>query len=123
MAAMTSADVIYSQQSAVMSGPGRVRRVIRLVFPTGNNDYPAGGIPLDKVKLGCPRTVNSIRVLGRTPAAGDTNPVYEWNGDPTIPKLVAFEGGSVAVDTPLKEATFTGIGGISQIVTIEVDGY
>jgi hypothetical protein len=98
MAAMTSADITYAQQSASVVVPGRTRRVLKLTFPTGgtNNQYVTGGIPLDKAKMGCPRGILTMKVLGHTPAGTDLDPIWDWNGNGTTPTMIATRVGSAA---------------------------
>lgn len=125
MAAMTSADVAYSQLAQFSVGNGRVKRAFALTFPTGavNNQYPTGGIPLLPASLGCPKQLVSLKVVGRTPAGAALNPVYEWNGSQTAPTLVSFETGA-ALDTPLDEQDATvAYAANSQVVYVEVEGY
>jgi|SRR5215468_1994669 len=105
-----------------VAAPGRVRRQFKLTFPAVNQDYPAGGIPLTKGNFGCPKALVSLKVMGRIPSSGDTNLLYEWNGDPITPKLVAFQGGSVGT-APFREAIVTGITVNSQQVFVDVEGY
>jgi len=128
MAAMTSADVSYAPLvgtavSSEVAAPGRVRRQIKLTFPVTNQDYPAGGIPLLKEKLGCPRTLLGLTVMGRTLSAGATNPIYEWNGDTVAPKLIALVQGGAAAGAALQESALTAITLNSQNVVVDVDGY
>jgi hypothetical protein len=98
----TGSDIDYLQVAARISAPGRVVRGFRVTFPNNatNNTYPAGGVPLDKAKMGSPRGVAALDVIGRTPQAGATNVFWQWNGDPQAPKLVGYEiDGSAATDT------------------------
>jgi len=128
MAAMTSADVTYTPLagtavSSEVAAPGRVRRQVKLTFPVTNQDYPAGGIPLLKQSLGCPRALLGLTVMGRTLSAGATNPIYEWNGDTVAPKLIALVQGGAAAGAALQESALTGITVNSQNVFVDVDGY
>ena len=133
MAAIAATDVAYvplgggtattgPQIAQEVAAPGRVRRQFKLTFPAVNQDYPTGGIPLVKGNLGCMKALTSLKVMGRTPSAGDTNLLYEWNGDPITPKLVAFQGGSVGT-APFREAIVTGITVNSQVIFVDVEGY
>lgn len=124
MPAITSSQVAYALVSSTISGPGRVKRVYTLTFPTSaSTSYATGGVPLDLQKLGIRPggSVLSLRVLGRTPTSGNENPVYEWNGSATAPTLVAFEtatAGSPAAQFD-NATNYTQNG---QVVTIEVEG-
>lgn len=125
---MTAADVTYAQVSSRPEGPGRLKRIVSLTFPNGNtagnNQYPAGGIPLSIPGLGCPKALISLTVLGRTPAGAGLNPVYEWNGSQTAPTLISFETATAAADNPLTEQdTDAAHANNSQVVFVEVRGY
>jgi hypothetical protein len=122
MAGIALADVTYAAANpGAIQTPGRVERYIKLTFSNNaaNLDYPAGGIPLDKSKLGCPRGVASLVVLGRTPMTGAENPHYEWNGDTNAPKLVGYE--TTVAASPMAEATHTFSAANTQIIFIEVE--
>lgn len=134
MAAMTSADVTYAPLGSgttltgagtaqEIAAPGRARRQFKLTFPVTNQDYPAGGIPLLKQNLGCPRAIVSIKVMGRTLSAGATNPMYEWNGDTVAPKLIALVQGGAAAGAAMQESALTGITVNSQNVYVDVEGW
>lgn len=133
MAAIVSTDVAYVPLGIPASGttgpygaaevasPGRIRRQFKLTFPATNQDYPAGGVPLNGLKMGC-RVVTSLKVMGQTPIAGDSNYMWGWNGDPLAPKLVAFQGGSVGT-APFRETAVTGLTVNSQILFVDVEGW
>jgi hypothetical protein len=121
MANIGLTDVGYAPLDTVVSAPGRTRRRITLTIPnTTNITYPAGGIPLQPGALGGLRgIVASVKVIAQNVIAGDTNPLWNWNGSTTAPKLEAFQGGSVGT-APFREYT----GNITQnsaVVTIEVE--
>lgn len=131
MAAIVATDVAYvplgtgatltgAQGAQEVAAPGRVRRQWKLTFPAVNQDYPAGGVPLDKGKLNCLRGVAVLKVMGQTPIAGDTNFLWGWNGDPVTPKLVAFQGGSVGT-APFRETALTGLTVNSIILFVDVE--
>lgn len=120
MAALTANEISYEVTSRVNAAPGRIRRRVKITFPTGanegtNNQYVTGGIALDKGKLGCPSQVQSLDVIGRTPAAGALNPSWQWNGDAATPKLVAFTADAEVANT----VAFT----VDQILFCDVEGY
>jgi hypothetical protein len=89
----TGSDIDYQTVNRRLSGIGRVIYQVKVTFPNNatNNTYPLGGVPLEKAKLGFPRGVASISVLGRTTQAGATNVTWEWNGDGSSPKLLGYE--------------------------------
>jgi len=134
MANMLSSDVAYTPLGGgtattgpmiaqEVAAPGRVRRQYKLTFPAVNLDYPAGGIPLLKGSFGCPRAIVSLKVMGRTLSAGATNPIYEWNGDPVTPKLIALVQGGAAAGAAMQESALTAITSNSQNVFVDVEGY
>jgi len=135
MAAITTSDVAYAplgggtatsgpQIAQEVAAPGRVHRQFKLTFPGTNLDYSTGGVPLLKQNFGCPRSILSMKVMGRTPTAADTNPVYEWNGDQNSPKLVALVAGAAVAGTPFRELAnaFTFVSN-SQVLFVDVEGY
>src|SRR5215475_3477691 len=135
MAAMTSTDVAYVALGAgtattgpgvaqEVAAPGRVRRQFKVTFPATNLDYSTGGVPLDRARMGDPRAIVAIKVMGRTPTAADTNPIYEWNGDQMSPKLVALVPGAAVAGTPLRElANAFSFVSNSQVLFVDVEGY
>ena len=122
MANIAAADVGYAQVDAVISAPGRTRRRWTLTIPaTTNVTYPAGGVPLNAPLIaGTARgIVAALKVIGQNVVAGSTNPMWNWNGSTTAPKLEAFVGGA-ALTNPLAEFS----GAMTQnacTVTVEVE--
>jgi hypothetical protein len=124
MAAITTAEIEYTQQEARMSGPGRVHRKFAIVFPQGanqatNNTYPTGGVPLEKAKLGCPRNVTSLNVLGGAPTAGALNPLWLWNGNPTTPTLLAYETNTAGAPAAELDAATAFSADVTLVVDVE----
>jgi hypothetical protein len=127
MADMAVGDITYTTAAAgpFVRVPGRVTRSMVLTFPNNaaNLTYPTGGIPLNKAALGCPRVLAALKVNGKTPVAGDANPVWMWNGSNTSPTLVGYET-ATAVDSPLKQLTAAQALTLnSEVLTVEVEGY
>jgi len=125
MANITTADVAYATVDRVVSAPGRFRTRVTLTFPSTNLQYVAGGVPLLSVNFGSIRgIVAAIKVIEITPSAtASMNPVWQWNGSTTAPKLVALrEAAAVADGVPFDElnAGFS-FGANSQIVTVEAE--
>ena len=126
MANITTADIAYATVDRVVSAPGRTRSRITLTFPSTNLTYVAGGVPLLGPNLaGTARgIVAACKVIAITPSAtASMNPVWQWNGSTTAPKLVALrEAAAVADGIPFDElnAGFN-FGSNSQIVTVEVE--
>ncbi len=129
MAAITSADVTYTEKAgsaktvAGARSTGR-QRVFTLAFGDGAKTYPTGGVPLLKASLGCPTFVKRLRVLAATPASGSNNPEFEWDGSETAPKLVAYvvDTTAASVNTQLKECANT-VAPAAQSIQVEVEGY
>lgn len=100
MADITATEVDYTLRGQFpVTVPGVVRRQWEILFPNAGAGaklrYPTGGIPLLVKSLGYPTVVTSLRVIGRTPNAGvNLDPRFEWDGNVTAPKLVAFEDGA-----------------------------
>lgn len=123
---ITTADVSYALNDQVNTAPGRVRRRLTLTFPLTNLVYVAGGVPLLPAMMGCARgIVNSLKVIGITPSAtASMNPVWQWNGSTTAPKLVGLREAAAVADGVAFDELAAGfsITASSQVVTIEVEG-
>lgn len=61
---------------------------LQLVFGDGVKTYPAGGVPVDISKLGCPTVVESLTVYDKGTSG------YAWTYDATNKKLVAMQSPS-----------------------------
>jgi hypothetical protein len=121
MANIGTADIGVAVVDNVITAPGRRRSRVTLTIPnTTNVTYPAGGVPLSAPALGGLRgIVAAVKVIGQTVIAGDTNPVWAWNGSTTAPKLAAYQGGSVGT-APFREFS----GNLTQnatVLTVEVE--
>lgn len=57
----------------------------QLVFGDGILEYPAGGVPITKAKLGCPNVIESLVVYD----SGTSG--YRWTYDAANEKLVAMQ--------------------------------
>src|SRR5262249_24976648 len=134
MAAIVASDVAYTLLGAgtattgpgiaqEVAAPGPVRRPVQLTLPAVQQDYPPGRRPPPQANFGCPRALVSLKVMGRTLSAGATNPMYEWNGDPITPKLIALVQGGAAAGAAMQESALTGITVNSQQVFVDVEGY
>lgn len=125
MANITTADVAYATVDRVISAPGRTRSRFTLTFPSTNLQYVTGGVPLLAGAVGGIRGIAAaIKVIGITASAtASMNPVWQWNGSTTAPKLVALrEAAAVADGVPFDELNngFS-FGSNSQVVTIEAE--
>jgi hypothetical protein len=130
---ITSADVGYNfggigatapaPTGPQIAGVGHTRRRVILTIPTSasNTTYPAGGVPLRSDFLGGATRglIRVLRVVAQNVVAGDTNPLWTWNGSDSAPKLQAFQGGAVGTN-PFREFTGT-MTQNALTVTIEVE--
>jgi len=128
---ITSADVGYNfggigatapaPTLPAVSTPGRNRRRCILTIPTSasNTTYPAGGVPLLAVNFGLRGNVASLKVIAQNVVAGDTNPMWMWNGSDSAPKLQAYQGGAVGTN-PFREFSGT-MTQNALTVTVEVE--
>ena len=129
------AGTIQSIPTSILLGPARTRRTFFVSFPNTagpNNDYVATGVPLTdataqnltlKGRFGFQNGVTSLRVIAKTPFAGNTNSYWIWNGNPTDPRLVAFDCPADAGAIPMSESVATGIAQDSQQLFLEMEGY
>jgi hypothetical protein len=105
--------------------PGRVRRRVKVTFPNTNLQYQTGGVPLVAAQLGSGRgIVNAVRVIGFTVSAtASMNPLWQWDGSTTAPKLVALaESTAGTANTAFDQwPNNTAITSNSQILTLEVE--
>lgn len=71
---------------------------LQLAFGDGALTYPAGGIPVDIRKLGCPNIVESLTVYDKGTSG------YAWTYDATNKKLVAIQNAAHTHNLLLKNA-------------------
>ena len=98
MADIANGDITYTlvKKNSVESGKSNN---VRIQFGNGVLTYPAGGIPLNKTKLGLPNTVTSLVVYDDMSADGF---VYKW--DNVNNKVRIYQGdNNNAADAPLIE--------------------
>lgn len=70
MAAIASTDVTYTLQSRSIGESGYKKFVQKVDFGNGVLTYPAGGIPLDAAKLGCPSDLRTLEIFAPASANG-----------------------------------------------------
>lgn len=100
MAAISSSDVSYSVNLAqgVISDKDK-RYDVNISFGDGALTYPAGGIPLDKGKMGLPNDVQDLLMSDAMAADG-----YVYKFDQANLKIRIYQGDNNAVaDGPLVE--------------------
>jgi hypothetical protein len=72
---------------------GRTCNNVQLAFGDGALTYPAGGVPVDKGKLGCPNVIESLTVYD----SGTSG--YRWTYDRANEKLVAVQTDAASAHT------------------------
>ena len=129
MASILAANVTYTEKAGTAHRVAGARatgtqRIFTLAFGDGALTYTTGGIALTLAKLGCTTRCSRLRVIAATPATGDNNPEWEWDGNETSPKLVGYGSDSANAGTtvPLAELAAT-IAFTAQSVQVEVEGY
>jgi len=114
MADLVAADLTYTLLGEDSSNSGKVRR--RFAITTAAGEYPTGGLPLDKNKMGYPTVLESLNVLEDD--AGDVALQYLWDKSAdTI--LVVEDDGTSGVPAEHANATFTS----PDELVIEVSGW
>src|SRR5262245_32467685 len=126
MPAITTADVAYSTVDQRVDTPGRSRRRVKITFPSTNLQYQTGGVPLIGPALtGTSRgIVASLKVVAFTVSAtASMNPLWQWDGNTTAPKLVALaESTAATANTAFDQwPNNTNITSNSQVLTLEVE--
>jgi hypothetical protein len=126
MPAIATTDVAYTTVDQVVSAPGRVRRRVKVTFPATNLLYQTGGVPLLGPNLaGTARgIVAAVKVVAITVSAtASMNPLWQWDGSTTAPKLVALaESGAATANTAFDQwPNNTSITSNSQVLTLEVE--
>jgi hypothetical protein len=98
MAAIAASNVTYTQQSLEIQDKYR-QNVFKVEFGDGALTYPAGGVPLDKNKLGTPNELRQLTLMDSEDADGF---VYKWDFENN--KIRIYQGYNDAVaDGPLVE--------------------
>lgn len=85
MADIASSDVTYTLVNQRKTSGSRNHNRVRLAFGNGALTYPAGGIPLNIGKLGCPTIVESLVVVDKGTSG------YSFMYDQSENKLVMFQ--------------------------------
>lgn len=105
MADLAAADLTYTAQNPVdgdIVGDSRVRRVFAITTAAG--EYPTGGLPLTNGKLGCPNSLESLRILEQDVA----DPLLSYHWDKSANTIVVMEDdGTSGVPAEHANATFT----------------
>lgn len=85
MSNIAAGDVTYTTVHRRIGAGSRRRNVMKLVFGDGALTYPAGGIPLSKGKMGCPRIIESLVVFDQSTSG------YKFQYDYTNEKLIMMQ--------------------------------
>lgn len=116
MADIAVSDVTHALVTQRKAGDSRNMNRVRLSFGDGALTVPAGGIPLNKGKLGCPVIIESLKIVDQGTSG------YVFNYDQSAEKLVVLMGdNNNASDGPLIEASTVAIA--AQVLEAEVIGY
>ena len=114
MADLAAADLTYTELSSHMGESSRVKR--RFAITTAAGEYPTGGLPLTKAKLGCPNVIESLVII----ESYASDPVLSYKYDRSAEKLKVIEDdGTSGVPAEHANATFTSP---DQLI-VEVSGY
>lgn len=101
MADLTASDLTYTILDRGKTSDGRQRVVAKIA--TGSGDYPTGGLPLTKGKLGCPSHLESLIIV--EPSAADN---YQYVFDRSAEKIkVIVDDGTSGVPAEHGNAAFT----------------
>lgn len=90
MANIATTDITYAEVAgSAKASPSEPRKsaIFTVTFGNGVLTYPAGGVPLDKNKLGCPTQIDELTVIDAASANGF---IYKY--DLTNNKLRIFQG-------------------------------
>lgn len=118
MAALAASDVVYSQVSKEIGESGYRKFVMTIAFGDGALTYPAGGIPLDAGKMGCPSSIRVVDLF--SPASADG---YVYKYDQANNKIRIYQGDNNAVaDAPLIEL-LTSEAPVAAALYAEIQGY
>jgi len=117
MVDMVASDLTYTIKHQKRTYNARNNNVVTVAFGDGALDYPAGGIPLTKGKMGAPTLLESLNFSDSGNANGF---VYKY--DQANEKIRIYQGDNDnAADAPLIE-----LGNVAIIATsleVEIQGY
>lgn len=85
MANIAATDITVTLLNQRKGEDGRRKNNVKLVFGDGVLEYPAGGVPISKAKLGCPNVIESLVVYDSATSG------YKWSYDAANEKLVAMQ--------------------------------
>lgn len=116
MANIAASDVTHLVLQSRTLGNSLKSNLVRLSFGDGALTVPANGIPLTKGKMGCPVTIQSLKVVDQGLSG------YVFNYDQSAEKLVVlYSDNNNVADGPLIEASTVAIA--AQVLEVEVIGY
>lgn len=85
MANIAAGDVTYTLVNQRKMSDSRSLNRVRLVFGNSTLEYPAGGIPLTKGKMGCPTVIESLVIVDKGTSG------YSFMYDQSAEKLVMWQ--------------------------------
>lgn len=112
MADLVASDVAYTMVKKRYIN-GRRHNRVRLVFGDGVDTYPAGGIPLDKDKLGVPNVIESLVVDDKGTSG------YQFSFDQSAEKLIVMQA---PAQTHSHDMTIIGGDDATEAVLTDADG-
>lgn len=122
MPQIATSDVTYAyvegSAKATPSDPS-IKRTFSVSFGNGTLTYTNGGIPLDKVKLGCPTALRSLIILDAGHAVGY---VPKWNMTANTVKLYQDANITAAAAAALVEV-LTSAAVSATTLRVLVEGY
>ena len=87
MADLVAGDVTYTMVEKRNLGNSKKANLVQLAFGDGTDTVPSGGIPLTKAKMGCPVTIESLKVVDQGSSG------YVFNYDASEEKLIVLQAG------------------------------
>jgi len=75
MADIAASDVTYTLLKARTEGDSTKVNIVQVAFGNGALTVGSGGVPLTNAKMGCPTTVNSVKVIDQ----GTSGYVFNYN--------------------------------------------
>lgn len=120
MADIASSDVVYVDQNKnSRSCDQKVSRVFSVAFGNGVLTYPAGGVPLLKGSLGCPNSLESLKLVDAASANG-----FVYKCDLANQKIRIYQGDNDNVaDAPLIELVGGAATPAAATLIVEVSGF
>lgn len=113
MADLVAADLTYAefQDPVIDEGSGYRRKYLKITTAAG--EYPTGGLPLDKSRMGAPNVIISLLVM--EPSAADE---LQYVYDKSVEKIKVIEDDAITgIPAEHANATFTNPDELLVVVT------